>query len=463
MLKAVNIDETRRAERRAATRLVDSILHKRSDRDWTDATIRSVVDDIVADRLSEAQTSAWLATIACKGLTGREVAALTDAYASSGSRMSVRSADGTVADKHSTGGVGDKTTLIVAPIVASCGVPFAKLSGRGLGFAGGTIDKLETIPGLALDLDPARLRRVLGDANMVIACQNDRLAPGDAATYGLRSLTGSVESVTLIAASILSKKFALQPDALVLDVKFGRGALTPDREVATTLARLMVSVASQRGIAATALITDMDMPLGRSVGNTLEVLEAVNVLKDAPPSRLRELAVQLSAELLLSSGAAPSSATAAELALSALESGRAYETFLRWIDAQGGQRSYVERLAETVASGPRTAVQAVEDGYVSDIDPVAIGNAATDLGAGVRTANDRIDPSAGIELHARFGQWVGKGETIATIHGRACHASAVDAVRGAFRLRPVVPAAPAPVVAERVAADAGFDPSERFL
>ncbi|WP_454197136.1 thymidine phosphorylase [Nocardia sp. Marseille-Q1738] len=434
-------------ERKASTRILSAIEDKRSGRTLTAATIEAIVTDIVARKVPDYQTAAWLATVACRGLDVDETVALTRAYISGGTELDLRSDDRPVVDKHSTGGVGDKVTLIVAATVAACGVRVAKMSGHGLGHAGGTLDKLGSIPGLRLDLRADEIPPLLTAAGMVITGQSNDLAPGDKATYTLRDATATVDSAPLIAASIMSKKLALRTDALVLDVKAGAGGLVPDIESANRLAELMLRIAHSMDRPCRAVISDMSMPLGDAVGNALEVREAIAVLRGRYMPRLSELCHTLSAMLLCAADPAVTADDADRRVRTVVADGGAYEQFVRWVALQGGDPDVIEHPERLPSAVAREEIRAREDGCVTGIDPRGIGSAALWLGAGRVTQHSTVDAGAGVLLRRRIGDEVRAGDVLAELHhnDRGDISAAIRIADRSFTVG-AHPANPAPVV-----------------
>lgn len=413
----------------------------------TSDEIVAIIQAIVGGATSDAQMAAWLATVASQGLDLEQLTVLTRAYAESGAVLSLRHRVGGVVDKHSTGGVGDTTSLVAVPIAAACGARVAKLSGRGLGFAGGTIDKLESIEGLRLSLTHDELEEMVLTRGMCIAAQSADLVPADRETYRVRDVTGTVSSIPLIAASIVSKKYAIGSQGVVFDVKFGRGALLPDVDDALELARTMVSLCDGLGLPAVVLLTDMDTPLGRAVGNALEVREAIDVLRGDTASRLPELAVEIAAEMVALARPGTTLDSARAEAWSALSSGQALKVFADWVDAQGGDRRQVEDPT-LLPSVPHTVtVLAPSDGFLCGWDARRVGSAALATGAGRRVDGDRIELGAGVVLGIEVGERVRRGQHIATVHAVDPAAAAVAAreVEAAVELKQEPPA-PAPIV-----------------
>jgi pyrimidine-nucleoside phosphorylase len=350
-----------------------------------------------------------------------------------------------VLDKHSTGGIGDTVSLVVAPLVAACGVAVAKMSGRGLGLTGGTIDKMESIRGLRLELDADEVYRVLDAAGMVITGQSAQLTPGDKATYALRDVTGTVDSLPLIAASIVSKKIAVGAHGVLFDVKTGAGALIPDPERALELARLMVDVATGAGLHCRAVLTDMSQPLGYAVGNALEVREALDALRGEDVPGLTDLSLTISALMLRSAEPGLTPAAAERKVSETLASGAGYEQFVRWAAAQGAEPGALDEPGGLPVAAHQVEVLAKDDGYVNNVDPRAIGTAAMRVGAGRLVKGGALDHAAGVVLRRRVGDAVAAGEPLAVIHHRDGVEPPVDLVAGAFGLAESAPPRP-PVV-----------------
>ncbi|MFI6230891.1 thymidine phosphorylase [Micromonospora echinospora] len=422
--------------------VLDVIAAKRRGERLPAEAIALVVDGYVRGDVPDYQMAAWLMAVACRGMDFDEVVALTRVYVDSGERLDLHGFD-RVVDKHSTGGVGDKTTLVVAPALAALGVPVAKMSGRGLDFAGGTLDKLESIPGLRVGLDSDRIRTVLAEVGMVVVEQSARLVPADGATYALRDVTGTVESLPLIAASIMSKKIAAGTNGVVLDVKFGGGALTGDLASATELATLMIEIGAAFGLRCHAVISDMDQPLGWSAGNALEIREAVDVLRGAEVPGLTELCVTLATEAVLLSGAETDQDRAREQVRAVLADGRARAAFRRWVAAQGGDPAVVDDPRRLPATPHADLVTAERSGWVRAVDARAIGTLALGLGAGRQVKSAPIDHAVGVTLHKRVGDRVVAGEPLAQVHHRGAGPVPVDRARAAFTIvAEAVPPAP---------------------
>ncbi len=394
------------------------ILRKREGEELTVEELEYMVLGFVDGRVLDYQMSAFLMATFFTGATDAETEALTRIMLGSGELLDMSGVSGPKVDKHSTGGVGDKLSLIVAPVAAAVGVRVPMLSGRGLGHTGGTLDKLESIPGMRTDFGPAKFAQLVADVGMAIVGQSPQLAPADRKMYALRDVTATVECVPLIVGSILSKKLASGLDALVLDVKVGRGAFMGDIEQARRLASALVRTAGRLGLPATALLTDMASPLGRMVGNALEVRESIEVLKGHGPSDVRETSLVLAARMILMAGLADGAEEAGALATAALDEGRALEVFSRFISAQGGDAGVIENPDALPSAAVVAEVAASGDGFVTGVDALTVGLAATGLGAGRRTVDEVVDPAVGVEIVAPVGTAVGRGDVVALVHAR---------------------------------------------
>jgi pyrimidine-nucleoside phosphorylase len=398
---------------------VGIIERKRDGAELSTAEIRYFVDGYSRDRIPDYQASALAMAIFFRGMSARETVDLTMAMVASGGTIDLSPIGRTVVDKHSTGGVGDKTTLIVAPLVAAAGLPVAKMSGRGLGFSGGTLDKLESIPGYRTRLGMAEFFDVVQRAGIAVVGQTADLVPADGKLYGLRDVTGTVPSLPLIASSIMSKKIAGGAGAIVLDVKVGRGAFMETLDDATELAERMIDIGQGVGRAVTAVLSDMNQPLGRAIGNSLEVIEAIETLKGAGPADLMEHCLTVATEmLLLGMPGTDILATRAELE-HLLNSGEALRRFAIWISAQGGNAGVVDDYALLPLAPVRHVVPTARSGYLAGLDARAFGLASVDLGAGRHDKEDAIDPSVGIVLHAGVGEYVEQGMPLMTLHARS--------------------------------------------
>ena len=396
-------------------RIYDIIEKKRDGGKLTNEEIAYFVKGFTEGEIQKEQASALLMAIFIRGMDIEETVALTDCMAHSGDMLDLSAVGSPTADKHSTGGVGDKTSLIVAPICASLGVKMAKMSGRGLGHTGGTVDKLESIKGYNTSLPTDRFIKQVKDINIALIGQTGNLAPADKKIYALRDVTATVDNVSLIASSIMSKKLAAGAQNIVLDVKCGSGAFMKTREDAVKLARLMVKIGNDCGRNTAALITDMDIPLGRYIGNALEIKEAVLILKGEGDSRLTELCLNLSSAILkLCFGM--SFDEAYKKAQNSLVSGKALEKFKELITAQGGDASFIDNPDMLLGSVQKYEVKAEKSGYIASANSRLIGEASVVLGAGREKLDDVIDPSAGIVLQKTVGDYVKAGDTLATLY-----------------------------------------------
>lgn len=364
--------------------------------------------------IKDYQLSALLMAICFNGLDERETLDLTDAMARSGDMADLSAINGVTGDKHSTGGVGDKTTLVVAPIVASCGVKIAKMSGRGLGHTGGTVDKLESIPGFKTSFETDEFISIVNKCGICVAGQSGKLCPADKKLYALRDATETVDNMSLIASSIMSKKLAGGADCIVLDVKCGSGAFMKDEESAKTLAEKMVEIGRGAGKKIAALITDMDTPLGKNIGNSLEIIEAVETLKGNGPDDLTEICILLSAKLLELAGKGDFDECKL-LAKSKIADGSALNKLCEMVTLQGGDAEYIRNTDLFTKATHSFDVKAAEIGYIANMNAEGIGLACVELGAGRKSKEDDIDHSAGIILHKKTGDKVEKGDVIATL------------------------------------------------
>jgi pyrimidine-nucleoside phosphorylase len=409
------------------------IRRKRDGQPLADAEIAAFVAAYTAGEVADEQAAALCMAVFFQGMDDRETGALTRALVASGRTLDLGGIPGTKVDKHSTGGVGDKTSLVLVPLLAAAGFPVAKLSGRGLGHTGGTLDKLESIPGVRVDLDERRFLAQVRHVGCAIAGQGPELVPADGRLYALRDLTATIESPALIAASVMSKKIAGGADTIVLDVKVGAGAFMRTREQARDLARRMLAIGRGAGRRVAAVLSDMSQPLGRAVGNAVEVAEAVATLRGHGPADLVELCLTLGAQ---------AGADRARLA-SHLRDGSAYDRLVAMLEAQGGEPGALDRLPEAPF---RTDVPAPASGFVAELDALAVGRAVAELGAGRRRKGDAVDPAVGVILHKKRGDAVRAGEPLATVLARRDGAG-VAAVLAAYRVAEEPPA-PLPLVLE---------------
>lgn len=397
-------------------RAVELIAKKRDGHALSSAEIAWLIEQYVAGTVPDYQMSAWAMAVVLRGMDERETADLTIAMARSGRMLDLHDLAPITVDKHSTGGIGDKTTLVVAPLVAAVGLPVAKMSGRALGFTGGTVDKLESIPGFRATLDAAEFRRLVREVGLVVAAQSEDLAPADKKFYALRDVTATVESIPLIAASVMSKKLAAGADCLVLDVKYGRGAFMHTLEEARELARRMVAIGRHAGRRVAAVISSMQQPLGYNIGNALEVREAIAALHGHGPADVVELSLILGAQLVQLAGLRDNEAEARALVREALDRGEARAMFRRMVAAQGGDVSYIDAPERLPSAPVQRDVPAPRSGYVTAIDGMALGLAVNALGGGRARRDAPIDPAVGLVLRARIGDAVTAGAPLATIH-----------------------------------------------
>jgi pyrimidine-nucleoside phosphorylase len=399
-------------------RAVDLIRHKRDGGALERADIDAFVTAVTDESLPDYQTAALLMAICIRGMSAEETAWLTDAMVRSGVRVSYPDVAGVPVDKHSTGGVGDKTSLILAPLAAACGAVVPMMSGRGLGHTGGTLDKLEAIPGFRTALSLEELKRAVGTIGCAMIGQTAEIAPADRRLYALRDVTGTVESIPLISASIMSKKIAEGIGGLVLDVKTGDGAFMKTEERSRALADSLVAIGEAAGVRTEALITRMDAPLGREVGNASEVVESIETLKGSGPRDLESLAVLLAARMLVVAGVEHDDRAAEARVRAAITSGTGVEKFREIIAHQGGDPRVIDDYARLPSAPDRIDVKAPRAGYVSGLRAESIGRAAVALGAGRGRLDDVIDPGVGITVVARPGDRVAAGEPILAVHHR---------------------------------------------
>jgi pyrimidine-nucleoside phosphorylase len=397
-------------------RAVDIIVRKRNGNGLTKEEIAFFVKGYTNGDIPDYQASAWLMAVCCKGMSHRETRDLTLVMAESGDILDLSAVAPNAVDKHSTGGVGDKVSLVVVPLVASLGVPVPKMSGRGLGFSGGTLDKLESISGFRADLTTAQFLKQVQHVGAVIGGQTLSLAPADGSLYSLRDVTGTVSCLPLIASSIMSKKLASGAEALLLDVKVGRGAFMKTEEEALHLAELMVEIGYDSGRRVTALISDMNQPLGWAVGNALELREAIDTLHEGGPSGFRQHCLVVASEMLQLGGQAASMEDGVQKAQAAIASGAAWEKFVALIEAQGGDAREVEDPDRLPHAGLVEAVPAPRSGYLVELDAAEVGLAAAALGAGRTRKGEPIDHAVGVILHYNVGDFVESGTPLLTIH-----------------------------------------------
>ena len=395
----------------------DIIYKKREGGELSREEIQFFITDYVAGRIPDYQASALLMAIFFRGLSRRETFELTDAMRYSGDTVDLSSIPGIKVDKHSTGGVGDKTTLIVAPLASACGVPIAKMSGRGLGFTGGTVDKMESIPGFRTSLEPEAFLAQVRKIGMAVIGQTAHITPADKKLYALRDVTATVDNFGLIASSIMSKKLAAGSDAIVLDVKVGDGAFMENEQDAETLANLMVDIGDDAGRRTVAAITEMGQPLGCAVGNSLEVIEAIETLKGKGPEDITELAERLAGIMVYLGGKAQTPEEGHAMAAEALASGKGLAQFRKFVQAQGGNPAVVDDYTLFPQAAHHLELLAETDGYVQKIAARTIGLASQHTGAGRATKEDQIDLAAGVYLHKKVGDAVKQGDVLATFYG----------------------------------------------
>lgn len=400
-------------------RAVDIIAKKRDGQELSAEEIGFFINGYTEGSITDYQASAWLMAVYLRGMSQRETVDLTMAMARSGTMLDLSDVLPMSVDKHSSGGVGDKTSLIVLPLVAACGVPVAKMSGRGLGFSGGTIDKLESISGYRVSLTTEQFREQVRKVGLVLCSQSENLAPADGKLYALRDVTATVSSLPLIASSIMSKKIAAGAQAIVLDVKIGLGAFMTHIEEAKKLARLMVDIGKGVGREVVALLSDMNQPLGSAVGNALEVVEAIACLRDGGPRDLREHCLAVAAHMLRLARKDKSEYAMAEYMAEAAEqlrNGRAFAKFRDLVFAQGGDVSQIDNPDKLPKARLVEVVTATQSGYVQQLNAYDVGMASIDLGAGRERKGEEIDYSVGIIVHKKVGDAVSKGEPIFTFH-----------------------------------------------
>ncbi len=397
-------------------RAVDIIIKKRDRGELTREEIHFFVQGFVRGDIPDYQVSAWAMAVLLNGMTPRETTDLTLAMAYSGRVLDLSHIVEVAVDKHSSGGVGDKTTLVVLPAVAACGLPVGKMSGHGLGFSGGTLDKMESIPGYRTDLSTEEFLRQLEEKGIVLTGQSLDLAPADGKLYALRDVTGTVPSIPLIASSIMSKKIAAGAQAIVLDVKSGQGAFMETLDRARQLADLMTQIGALAGRQTVCLLSDMNQPLGHAVGNALEVQEAIETLRGGGPADFREHCLHVSAHMLLVGQRARDLAEARRLAEQAIAEGKALEKFRALVEAQGGDVSYVDHPEKLPRARFIQTVEAPRSGWLAEINARRVGEAAVDLGAGRARKGDPIDHAVGFVIHHKVGDRVERGEPLFTLH-----------------------------------------------
>jgi pyrimidine-nucleoside phosphorylase/thymidine phosphorylase len=428
--------------------VTDLIRRKRDGAELQRDEIEFLVNGYTRDEIPDYQMSAWLMAVVLRGMTRAELAALTETMLDSGQVLDFSDLGAAKTDKHSTGGVGDKTSLIIAPIVAAAGLYVPMISGRGLGHTGGTLDKLESIPGFNVNLSVGDFRRVLAECGAGLIGQTAEIAPADKKLYALRDVTGTVESPYLICASIMSKKLAEGIDALVLDVKTGSGAFMKQEKDAVFLAELMVETGQRLGKRVTALITDMDQPLGRAVGNANEVAECIEVLNGEGPDDLRELSLVLCASMFLLGKRVPSVAAGRELAAEMISSGKAREKFREIIRLQGGNAAVMDDPGLLPQAKRQADVKSPATGFVKSIMCEQIGTAGVLLGGGRARKEDSVDPAVGIMVHKQIGDAVSAGEALCTVHYNSAErmAAAAPLIEKSYTIAAAAPLQARPLV-----------------
>lgn len=397
-------------------RAVDIIIKKRDKLDLSREEIEYFVNGIANGEIPDYQVSAWAMAVLLNGMTDQETTDLTLAIANSGEVLDLSGIVPIEVDKHSTGGVGDKTTLVVEPIVSACGLPVGKMSGRGLGFTGGTLDKIESIPGFRTDLSQEEFIRLLKEEGLVLAGQSGDLAPADGKLYALRDVTGTVQSIALIASSVMSKKIAGGARGIVLDVKVGTGAFMKNLEEARQLSHLMVAIGRLSGRKVVALLSDMNQPLGQAVGNSLEVKEAIATLNGKGPEDFTEHCLVVAAHMLVIGEKAPDIETGRQMAEEALADGRGLAQLRKLVSNQGGDSAYVDNPGLFPTAPVIWDVPSPQDGYLSAVDALTIGEASVQMGAGRSKKEDAIDHRVGIIVHHKVGDRVKKDDVLFTLH-----------------------------------------------
>ncbi len=400
-------------------RAVDIIIKKRNSLELSRDEIDYFVQGFTRGEIPDYQVSAWAMAVLLNGMSARETTDLTLSMAHSGEVLDLSGIVDLAVDKHSTGGVGDKTSLVVLPIVAACGLPVGKMSGRGLGFSGGTLDKLESIPGYRVDLSTEEFKRQLAQTGIVLTGQSLDLAPADGKLYALRDVTGTVQSIPLIASSIMSKKIASGAQAILLDIKTGLGAFMQTLDEARQLGNLMISIGELAGRKVSALISDMNQPLGEAVGNALEVREAIDTLHGRGPADFRQHCLTVSAHMLVMGKKADDLASAEKLALFSIEKGTAFIKFMELVSAQGGDVSYVSDPDKLPRARFIEQVGSPRKGTLAEINARTIGEAAVALGAGRAKKGDPVDHAVGMIVHRKVGDKVGTGDPLFTVHANA--------------------------------------------
>lgn len=418
-------------------RMVDVIEKKRNGGELTKEEIYFIVNGYTDGSIPDYQMSSFLMSVFFKGMTAEETANMTMAMVESGDQIDLSAIEGIKVDKHSTGGVGDTTTIVLAPLVAAVGVPVAKLSGRGLGHTGGTVDKFESIPGFQSEIEADQFIKQVNEVKVAVTGPTGNLTPADKKIYGLRDVTATVNSIPLMASSIMSKKIASGSDAIVLDVKVGAGAFMKDVEGAKELAKAMVEIGKNVGRNTVAVISDMNQPLGLAIGNALEVKEAIDTLRGQGPKDLEELCLSLGSKMVVLAKHAETVEEARKMLEEVIANGKALEVFKEFVTAQGGDASVIDDPSKLAAAKYEIPVVAKEDGFVAEIEADSIGTAAMILGAGRATKESVVDLAVGLMLHKKIGDEVKKGDTIVTIHSNRENVEDVmERIYASYRISP---------------------------
>ena len=395
--------------------MVDLIVKKRNGHELNKEELTSIIDGFISGEIPDYQISAFLMAIYFKGMNSLETAILTDLMMRSGDLIDLSAIEGIKVDKHSTGGVGDKTTLVLAPLVAAAGVPVAKMSGRGLGHTGGTLDKMESISGLSVNMTKEQFIDNVKSHNIAVCGQNANLVPADKKLYALRDVTGTVNNISLIASSIMSKKLACGADAIVLDLKVGHGAFMKTLEDAEELAQVMINIGAKMNREVIAVITSMSEPLGYTIGNALEVKEAIDTLQGKGPDDLTELCLELGGHMLVLGKVSQNHEQAVLKLKELISSGKAFDKFKEFVKAQGGDVNSIEHTEELPKTDHKRIYSSKEEGFLSDLNALDVGLASVKLGAGRETKDSVIDFGAGIRLLKKTGDYIKKGEALAEL------------------------------------------------
>ena len=396
--------------------MIDLIKKKRNGFELSKNDYKLIIDGLISGKIPDYQISAFLMAVYFKGMSYKETAILTDAMMRSGELIDLSEIKGIKVDKHSTGGVGDKTTLVLAPLVAAAGIPVAKMSGRGLGHTGGTLDKMESIKGLLVDMSKKEFIDRVKEHNIAVCGQNANLVPADKKLYALRDVTGTVKNISLIASSVMSKKLACGADAIVIDIKIGYGAYMKTKEDAEELAKMVIEIGTKMNRKVVAVVTSMHEPLGYTIGNALEVIEAIDTLKGNGPEDLTKLCLELGSHMLVLGNAAKNKKEGIEILKNLIDSGKAYEKFKEFISAQGGDINVIEQPELLPKSKSSKIYKSNTEGYITELNALDIGLASVKLGAGRETKKDKIDYGAGILLKKKIGDYVKKGEELAILY-----------------------------------------------